>query len=79
MQDWAYLVANVYAITIEMDNVKFSNKVQQLWDQHHDSMFELIKANLCQGVTVQVNTQSTGGQGKPHRRLLLLELFRRCD
>mmetsp|Transcript_15296 Transcript_15296/g.38915 ORF Transcript_15296/g.38915 Transcript_15296/m.38915 type:complete len:334 (-) Transcript_15296:1258-2259(-) len=63
MQDWAYLVANVYAITIEMDNVKFSNKVQQLWDQHHDSMFELIKANLCQGVTVQVNTQSTGGQG----------------
>ncbi len=57
IQDYTYLKHSVYATTIEMNLQKWppESQLQQLWMQHRPSMYALLKAYLCQGVTVQVD------------------------
>ena len=57
LQDFFYLKNQVYFTTIEMSDEKWpdASELPKWWKQHRPSMYELLKAYLCQGLTVQVD------------------------
>jgi len=56
LQDFFYLKNRVYFTTIEMNYDKWplERELPRLWSQHRASMYALLKAYLCQGLTVEV-------------------------
>lgn len=78
LQDYVYLKNNVYATTIEMENVKWTQDadLKRKWLDHRSSMYSFLRAYLCQGITVQVDAAPDAAEEEVSVTMLNCEMGR---